>query len=137
VKVPQVRFSRRRQAEKHGFAYKVKAASPIARHHPTMIDLESTGRHDPDIRVPPLKPPNLVDKSNPPDVAGWSQEFVEWLGLVALGSARVLANDDVDSNLSRWTFPEGTSEQATPIRIFQWEGMVDAGWVTQLLITCM
>jgi ribonucleases P/MRP protein subunit RPP40 len=87
--------------------------------------------------VPPLKPHGTTDDLSSLNVEEWSQEFVEWLGLVALESDRVQDNDSVDPYLCRWTFPEGTTEQATPIRVLRWKGMVDAGWVTQLLINCM
>ena len=87
--------------------------------------------------MPPLKPPEFSDDFSTSDIGEWSNEIVEWLGLVALESPRVQAGDRIDPHLSRWAFPAGTSEQATPVRVLRWEGMVDSGWVTQLLFNCM
>jgi ribonucleases P/MRP protein subunit RPP40 len=112
-------------------------AVPLSKHHPTKINFESMGRHIPNVRVPPLQPLGLADVHTSSDIGDWSQDIIEWLGLVALESARVQDNDSVDPHLCRWTFPEGTTEKATPIRVLRWRGMVDSGWLTQLLISCM
>lgn len=75
-----------------------------------------------------------VDRS---DVEEWTHDTVEWMGLVGLESARVQENDSVDLHLCRWAFPAGTKDDATPIRVLRWKGLVDPAWVTRLLITCM
>lgn len=111
--------------------------SPLSRHHPTMFEFNSRERPKALVRVPPLRPHETGDAFNNSEIGEWSNNFVEWLGLVALESPRLQAKDAVDPYLSRWNFPEGTTEHPTPIRALRWEGMVDSGWVTQLLITCM
>ena len=111
--------------------------SPLSKHHPTMFDFSSKDKLKALVRVPPLRPHETGDAPNAFDIGEWSHNVVEWLGLVALESPRIQAKDMVDPYLSRWTFPEGTSEHATPVRALRWEGMIDSGWVTQLLITCM
>lgn len=102
-----------------------------------MIDFAPVEMASPTVRVPPLMPQNTVDFHGAADIEEWSYEIVEWLGLVGLGSARVQANDNVDPVLCRWDFPAGTPKQATSLRILQWQGMVDAGWIIRLLIRCM
>lgn len=102
-----------------------------------MFELSPRQRHNPFVRVPPLHPSELGLDPSTSDVEEWSYEIVEWLGLVALESPRVQAEDIIDPHLSRWTFPTGTPEQATPVRVLRWEGMVDPGWVRQLLLNCM
>ncbi len=113
------------------------AVAPLSKHHPSMLDFSSKERPEARVRVPPLRPHEAGDAFDASDIGEWSNSVVEWLGLVALESPRIQAEDIVDPYLSRWAFPEGTTEQATPIRTIRWEGMVDSGWVTQLLISCM
>jgi ribonucleases P/MRP protein subunit RPP40 len=115
----------------------VDPASPLSKHNPTIIDFKDIGKHDQTVRIPPLRSHDMAMGCRVSDIEDWTHDVVEWLGLVSLESARVQANDNVDPHLCRWTFPAGTSEQATPIRILRWEGIVDSGWITQLLITCM
>lgn len=124
-----------RLSSAHG--HLVGVASPIAKHHPTMVECNPTGRCNPTVRVPPLKLHNIVDEHNHSDIGEWSQDVVEWLGLLALDSTRVQNHDSVDPHLCRWTFPADTPDYATPIRVLRWEGFADPRWVAQLLITCM
>lgn len=102
-----------------------------------MIDFKPIRRHNPAVRVPQLKLDDGGENQSTSDVGEWTHDVVEWLGLVALDSARVGKKDSINSYLCRWTFPAGTTEDATPVRVLQWKGMIDSGWVTQLLITCM
>ena len=102
-----------------------------------MIDFTPIGRHNPAVRVPQLKLDDMIEDHSTSDVGDWTHDVVEWLGLMALDSARVGGKDSIDSYLCRWTFPSGTTEDTTPVRILRWNGMVDSGWVTQLLISCM
>jgi ribonucleases P/MRP protein subunit RPP40 len=112
-------------------------ASPLSIHHPTMVDLEPTGRHNPAVRVPPLQPHDIGVDHSIADIGEWSHGVVEWFGLVSLESDRIQKNDEIDPHLCRWTFPAGTTENASPIRVLQWKGMMHPDWVTQLLLTCM
>jgi ribonucleases P/MRP protein subunit RPP40 len=111
--------------------------SPLSIHHPTIVDLEPTGRHNPAVRVPPLRPHDMGPDPSIDEVGEWSHGVVEWLGLVSLESARIQKNDDIDPHLCRWTFPAGTTEDASPIRVLRWKGMMHPDWVTQLLLACM
>lgn len=63
-------------------------------------------------------------------------EVTEWLGLVALGSPRVSSGDSIDSYLSRYTVPEGSSTSSS-LRVIKWQGLIGAKWLTNLLISCM
>ncbi|KAF7505739.1 hypothetical protein GJ744_000505 [Endocarpon pusillum] len=110
---------------------------PISKHHPTMIDFTPIGRHNAAVRVPQLRLDDVMEDHSTSDVGEWTHDVVEWLGLMALDSARVREKDCIDSYLCRWTFPSGTTEDATSVRVLQWKGMVDPGWVTQLLISCI
>ena len=102
-----------------------------------MTDFNLLESHSAPVRVPPLWPQDMADDLNASDIEEWGQDFVEWLGLVALGSARIQDNDSVDPALCNWSLPAGTTQDAMPIRFLRWKGLVDSGWVAQLLITCM
>lgn len=115
----------------------VSTASPLSKHHPTIVNFSPIGRNHQIVRVPPLLPQSITDEQNSSEIEEWSQDVVEWLGLVALESDRVRYNSGVDPYLCRWAFPEGTNEHPIPVRVLRWKGMVDSSWVTQLLITCM
>jgi Ribonuclease P 40kDa (Rpp40) subunit len=112
-------------------------ASPLSIHHPTIAKLEPTRGHNPAARVPPLQPDDIRGDHSIADIEEWSHGVVEWLGLVSLESARIQKNDEIDPLLCRWTFPAGTTEDASPIRVLRWKGMMHPDWVTRLLLTCM
>lgn len=63
-------------------------------------------------------------------------ETTEWLGLMALGSNRVLSEDRIDPYLSRYTAPDGSTESST-LRLVKWQGFIGSHWLTELLIACM
>lgn len=62
----------------------------------------------------------------------------EWLGLVSLGSPRVLAGDEIDSYLSRYAVPRAQDEaEIVDLAVVKWTGFIAADWITQLLVSCM
>ena len=121
----------------NAYASEADTVSPLSKHHPSIFDFNPAERQQPHVRVPPLKPNDAADNYSTADVEEWSYDIIEWLGLVGLSSTRVQSNDNVDPLLCRWAFPEGTSENTTTIRVLRWQGMVDSGWITQLLFSCM
>jgi ribonucleases P/MRP protein subunit RPP40 len=62
----------------------------------------------------------------------------EWLSLVSLGSPRVLADDEIDSYLSRYEVPRSQDKtEIVDLVVVKWTGFMPAGWITQLLVCCM
>jgi ribonuclease P/MRP protein subunit RPP40 len=62
----------------------------------------------------------------------------EWLSLVSLGSPRVLADDEIDSYLSRYEGPRPQDgAEIADLVVAKWTGFIAADWITQLLVSCM
>ena len=111
----------------------VLTGQPIAKHHPlTRKSIPNTRRTDA-VLVPPLDPTNALKSSDDSEI--WALETYEWLGLVSLQSPRILADDSIDSFLSRYKIPDHTSRgEATNLRVLTWKGLIPATWVRSLII---
>lgn len=118
--------------------YADSGSSPLAKHHPTVTRFAAESRRIPTACVPRALLTRVTGIDLPVDDTGeWSEDVLEWLGLVTLGSPRVQAGDKIDPYLCRPTLPEGTPQDVLSIQIRRWKGMVDSSWVTQLLISCL
>ncbi len=64
----------------------------------------------------------------------WALERQEWLGLVALQSPRVRADDEIDPYLSRYSVPDSGSAMVSDLVVLQWSGFIPALWIRSLWI---
>ena len=64
----------------------------------------------------------------------WAHDIHEWLGLVALQSPRIRADDAIDSYLSRYSVPESGSTVASDLIVLGWSGFIPAVWVRGLFM---
>ena len=113
--------------------------SAIGKHHPTIMEGNPTDSSFQHVLTPPFS--QIFSDFNTATVsdtvnAEAAYEITEWLGLVLLQSPRVLRGDNIDSYLSRYVLPEG-SIQVSSVRIINWQGLISARWVTEMLNICM
>ena len=113
--------------------------SAIGKHHPTIMEGNPTDSSLQHVLTPPFSQVfsdfNAATVSDTVDAEA-AYEITEWLGLVVLQSPRVLRGDNIDSYLSRYVVPEG-SIQVPSVRIINWQGLISARWVTEMLNICM
>ena len=64
----------------------------------------------------------------------WALERHEWLGLVALQSPRISADDQIDPFLSRYSVPDSESAMVSDLVVLQWSGFIPARWIRDLMI---
>ena len=114
-------------------------SSAIGKHHPTIMEGNPTDSDFQHILIPPISQVfsdfGAATGSDTVNTEA-AYEVTEWLGLVVLQSPRVLRGDNIDSYLSRYVVPEG-SIQVSSVRIINWQGLISARWVTEMLNVCM
>lgn len=108
---------------------------PITKHHPTIIEQDARSATIDHVSVPMLAE-TFSDLHNDLLDGESIYELTEWLGLITLGSPRILSGDRIDPYLSRYAVPEGSTESES-LRTVKWEGFIGAKWLTELLISCM
>jgi ribonucleases P/MRP protein subunit RPP40 len=116
-----------------------EGSSAIGKHHPTIMEGNPTDSNFQHVLTPPFSQVfSDFNATTVPDTinAEAAYEIIEWLGLVVLRSPRVLHDDNIDSYLSRYVVPEG-SIQVSSVRIINWQGLIGAKWVTEMLNRCM
>lgn len=114
-------------------------SSAIGKHHTTIMEGNHKDINFQHVLTPPFS--QVFSDFNAATVsdtvnAEAAYEITEWLGLVVLQSPRVLRGDNIDSYLSRYVVPEG-SIQVSSVRIINWQGLIGARWVTEMLNRCM
>jgi len=114
-------------------------SSPLDQHHPTIV--QGGPRHNvlEHVLGPPLS--QVYSQFFDPTVSDGldieaTYELIEWLGLVALQSPRLLHSDLIDPYLSRYTVPEGSTEIQS-LRVIEWQGFIGSRWLTRMLNSCM
>lgn len=114
-------------------------SSAIGKHHPTTMEGDPMVSNFQHVLTPPFS--QVFSDFGAATVsdtvkAEAAYEITEWLGLVVLQSPRVLRGDNIDSYLSGYVVPEG-SVQVSSVRIINWQGLIGARWVTDMLNRCM
>lgn len=115
------------------------AAPPLAAHHPIRRNCIPAARlvkrvHTPDMAVALAE----TGEANESEFRDYCNNISEWLSLVSLGSARVLADDRIDSYLSRYEVPRTREElEVVDLVVVKWMGFIPANWITQLLVSCL
>jgi ribonucleases P/MRP protein subunit RPP40 len=62
-------------------------------------------------------------------------ELYEWLSLIRLESPRVMAGDEIDSYLSRYSLPRDHGDVNTAaLCTVRWQGFISPSWVRQVLV---
>ena len=90
-----------------------------------------------------MAPPSKLDSHNgallkyEDLLQDWVYDISEWLGLASLSSPRVKEGDDIDSYLSRYALPEGTTAPAITLRVLRWKGFITPDWITALMVELM
>ena len=80
--------------------------------------------------------PRMVLDETDDGVRDFCGEVAEWLGMLAIGSPRILQSDAIDPYLSRFEAPR-TGDEAVDVVIVSWTGFIPSKWITQLLVSCM
>ncbi|KAE8383673.1 ribonuclease P 40kDa subunit-domain-containing protein [Aspergillus bertholletiae] len=105
--------------------------------NPHIIDCEPVRTDYRDILVPPFKGIDVTDTALEQELKGNCEEISEWLGMVALGSPRVLASDDVDSYLCRYSVPDTDEAKPSGLISLKWHGLLPPKWITGLFLTLL
>lgn len=113
--------------------------SPILKHHPILRTCTPHIARLASILVPPLAPPetDADTASHREDFEEYAVDTSEWLGLLALDSARVQAVDSIDAYLSRYEVPCRSESQKMDLVRIRWRGLLSAKWITRLYLECM
>lgn len=90
-----------------------------------------------DILVPPFKGMNMTETAPEQELKDYCDEISEWLGMVALGSPRVLASDDVDPYLCRYSIPNVDEAKPSDIVSLRWHGFLPPKWIMELFLTLL
>ncbi|KAE8364363.1 ribonuclease P 40kDa subunit-domain-containing protein [Aspergillus caelatus] len=105
--------------------------------HPHIIDCEPVRTEYRDILVPPFKGMNITETAPEQELKDYCDEISEWLGMVALGSPRVLASDDVDPYLCRYSIPDADEAKPSGIVSLRWHGFLSSKWIMELFLTLL
>lgn len=90
-----------------------------------------------DILVPPFKELDITGTAPEQELKENCDEISEWLGMVALGSPRVLASDDVDPYLCRYSVPHVDEAKPSDIVSLRWHGFLPLKWIMELFLTLL
>ncbi|KAE8161021.1 ribonuclease P 40kDa subunit-domain-containing protein [Aspergillus tamarii] len=105
--------------------------------HPHIIDCEPVRTEYRDILVPPFKGMNMTETAPEQELKDYCDEISEWLGMVALGSPRALASDDVDPYLCRYSIPNVDEAKPSDIVSLRWHGFLPPKWIMELFLTLL
>ena len=64
-------------------------------------------------------------------------DIQEWLGLVAIDSPRIRADDRIDPYLSRYQVPNRDECKTSNLVKVSWRGLIPPDWVMKMLIATM
>lgn len=107
---------------------------PISKHHPIPKTVTPIITRMPKVLVPSFK--SVHDLLSPQNAT----DLLEWIGLLSLRSARVNANDNIDSYLSRYEVPSfaatGSDEPLASRNLvrLRWHGFADPGFMRAMCI---
>ncbi|PIG85550.1 hypothetical protein AARAC_007744 [Aspergillus arachidicola] len=105
--------------------------------HPHIVDCEPVRTDYRDILVPPFKELDITETAPEQELKDNCDEISEWLGMVALGSPRVLASDDVDPYLCRYSVPDADEAKPSDIVSLRWHGFIPPKWIMELFLTLL
>ena len=106
-------------------------------HFPNIVIARPTILTDIEVSVPPLNPPTFAAESGyGADFEDFAIETHEWLALVSLSSPRVNPEDKLDSFLSRYAAPAGTSTGSKLVKV-TWQGFFSSSWAHRLLVATL
>ena len=105
---------------------------PIARHHPTWVNVEHEIVTHAGVSVPDA----ILNAELPTIEEEDLYDTIEWLDLLALSSPCVLAdsNAKLDPYLCRYTPPDCTASPVD-LHVIRWEGMLSSKWARELLMS--
>ncbi|KAE8354060.1 ribonuclease P 40kDa subunit-domain-containing protein [Aspergillus coremiiformis] len=103
--------------------------------HPHIIDCEPVRTDHRDVLVPPFQAIEATETRSEGELRDHCDEISEWLGMVTLGSPRVLANDDVDPYLCRYSVPDADEAKPSDIVSVRWHGLLPPQWIMEVFLT--
>jgi ribonuclease P/MRP protein subunit RPP40 len=106
---------------------------PIDAHFPVKRNVVVQISQDFQVLMPSLKPPTVVDESYGADFDDYAVEMQEWLSLILLDSPRILADDKIDTYLSRYVPPGNPSTTCKLIKV-SWGGFMSAFQVRDVFV---
>jgi len=106
-------------------------------HFPNKVSVEPITATGIDVNIPPLNPPTSNAESGcETDFEDFAIETHEWLSLVSLNSPRVNPEDRLDSFLSRYIPPGGSSTGSKLVKV-TWQGFFSSAWAHRLLVEAL
>ncbi|KNG86645.1 hypothetical protein ANOM_004361 [Aspergillus nomiae NRRL 13137] len=105
--------------------------------HPHIIDCEPVRADYCDVLVPPFKGIEVTEMAPEQELKDNCDEISEWLGMVTLGSPRVLASDDVDPYLCRYNVPDADEAKPSDIVSLKWHGLLPPKWIMGLFLNLL
>lgn len=100
---------------------------PLEAHFPVRVAVSPEITPDMKVNIPPLKPPTETSSEYGEEFEDFVAETHEWLSLISLDSPRITADDQIDSFLSRYVPPGGSSASSNLVRI-TWRGFLSPLW---------
>ncbi len=113
--------------------FQESAIIPIAKHHPLVTTCTPQVVRSEGVLVPAFGNIHdaFVDNAFFED---WALERHEWLGLVALQSPRIRADDEIDPYLSRYSVPDRDLAVISDVVVLTWSGFIPALWIKGLFL---
>jgi ribonuclease P/MRP protein subunit RPP40 len=108
-------------------------SSPLALHHPFVVQCVPSIRVLKGIQAPALQLPASTTAAV---LREYCKDVAEWLGMVSLGSPRILRRDLIDPYLSRYEVPNAAPGGVDMVLV-KWKGFLPASWITKLLLACL
>lgn len=111
-------------------------SNPVDLHFPTKVIVEPKIAEDLRVCIPPLTPPADIQHTYNEDFDDFAVETHEWLSLISLNSPRINPKDGMDSFLSRYIPPGGSSTESKLVKI-TWQGFLRPSWAHGLFVEAL
>ncbi|KAB8236312.1 ribonuclease P protein subunit p40 [Aspergillus alliaceus] len=111
--------------------------SSLKGNHPHILDCEPVRTVYQEVLVPTLKGLDSTETVLEQELRDHCDEISEWLAMVTLGSPRVLASDDVDPYLCRYSVPDVDEAKPSDIVSLKWHGLLPPKWIMELFLTLL
>jgi ribonuclease P/MRP protein subunit RPP40 len=108
---------------------------PLDAHFPLRVTVSPEITPGIKVNMPPIKPPKDSSEYGE-DFEDFAVETHEWLSLISLGSPRINADDQIDSFLSRYVPPAGSTTPTNLVRI-TWRGFLSPSWAHKMFVQAL
>lgn len=105
---------------------------PIKNIQPQIIECNPVRITHHNILTPAFQETAIPETASQEDLQDECGSLSEWIAMVSIESPRVLAEDNVDSYLSRYCIPDAERAKPSNLVSLKWHGFAPAKWVMQL-----